>query len=105
MTGSLAGAITHCALSRRAALARAGQAVEAALKAKREGNLKEAEELLRAAIALDDNNVEAHRVLGWTLADQGRKPEAAKEFRKGLALTQDEQVRKTSAEALKRLDE
>ena len=78
--------------------------MKAALAAKRQGNLKEAEELLRAAIELDDSNVEARRVLGWTLADQGRKAEAAEEFRKVLALTEDEQVRKTSEEALKRLE-
>jgi len=102
-TAALADAAEEQAL-RRAEQAKAGTAVKAALAAKREGDLKEAEELLRAAIELDDGNVEAHRILGWTLADQGRKAEAAEEFRKVLALTQDEQVRKKSEEALKRLE-
>ncbi|HJN14756.1 MAG TPA: tetratricopeptide repeat protein [Armatimonadota bacterium] len=90
--------------SRREEQAEAGEAVTAALAEKRKGNLREAEGLLRAAIALDDGNVEAHRVLGWTLADQGRKPEAAEEFRKVIALTEDAAVRKASEDALKRLE-
>ena len=54
--------------------------------------------------SLSSRRVEAHRVLAWTLARQGRKAEAAAEFRKVLELTQDEQIRKEATDALKRLE-
>jgi len=42
------------------------------------------------------------QALAWTLADQGKKAEAADEFRRVIELTQDDAVRKASEEALKR---
>jgi tetratricopeptide (TPR) repeat protein len=84
--------------------AQAAAEVRAALAAKQVGKFKEAEEHLRRAIELDGASVEAHRVLAWTLSRQGRKAEAAEEFRKVLELTQDEQIRKEATDALQRLE-
>jgi beta-lactamase regulating signal transducer with metallopeptidase domain len=78
--------------------------VQAGTAAKRAGNLQEAEKQLRQALNLDPGNVEARRVLAWTLAELGRKPEAAAEFRKVIELSQDQKVRQEAEAALRRLE-
>ena len=78
--------------------------LQAALAEKRVGRLKDAEKRLLRLLRLDPGNVEAHRALGWTLADQGRKAEAAEQFRKVIEFTQDAAVKDEAGKALERLE-
>ena len=74
-----------------------------ALAHKQRGQLQQAEAALRQALRVDPENVEAHRVLAWTLVAVGRKAEAAAEFRRVIDLTQDAQVQQEAEKALERL--
>ncbi len=78
--------------------------VEMALTLKRAGKLREAEAKLRTVVGLDPANLQAHRVLGWTLVDLGLRTEAEKEFRKVLELNPSDAVRAEVEAALRKLE-
>ena len=60
---------------------------EQAMKLKPEDNYsKEAEELLKKAITLNDSLPDAHTALGYTLLQKGTLPEAVKSFAHAVEL-------------------
>ncbi len=84
----------------------AGEAADLAQRAlalKRAGQLAASAAVYRRAIGLDSALVDAHWGLAWVLAAQGRKAEAATEFRQVLALAREGPLAQEAASALKRL--
>ncbi|HJN15193.1 MAG TPA: tetratricopeptide repeat protein [Armatimonadota bacterium] len=86
-------------------LAQTGALLRRALALKRQGQLQDAEGLLREAIELAPQDAEPHRVLAWTLVEMGKDTEATGEFRRAIELTEDPAVKREAEAALKRLDQ
>jgi tetratricopeptide (TPR) repeat protein len=84
--------------------ARANDLLNEAVVLKRRGQHLAAEKLLHEAIELNPRNVEAHRVLAWTLAEQRKTDAAAAAFRKVIELTDDPDVKREAEAALRRLE-
>lgn len=72
--------------------------VDEGLAAKKAGQLDKAVSSLKAAIAQEPDNVDAHWGLAWVLADQEKIEEAVTHFKKVVELTDDQQ-KKTDAQA------
>jgi len=72
--------------------------VKEGLTAKKAGQLDKAVSSLKAAIAQEPGNVEAHWGLAWVLADQEKNEEAITHFKKVVELADDPQ-KKTDAQA------
>jgi tetratricopeptide (TPR) repeat protein len=70
---------------------------------KGKSQLDQAETSFQKAVTADPNNVKAHYDLAWTLALEGKKPEAITEFKAVLGLTPDPTQKKEATAALKRL--
>ncbi len=84
--------------------ARASDLLSQAVVLKRRGQHGDAEKLLHEAVELDPRNAEAHRVLGWTLAEQRKTDAAAAAFHKVIELTDDPDVKREAEAALRRLE-
>ena len=77
--------------------------VEEGLTAKKAGQLDKAVSSLKAAIAQEPDNVDAHWGLGWVLADQKKIEEAVSHFKKVVELTDDQQKKTDAQAAIERL--
>lgn len=88
--------------------AAAGEGVEAKVNRARElkasGNLSEAADLLREAVAEDPAAVETHRVLAWVLIATKDSEGAKQQFQEVLDLDPQSEAGKEAQEALGRLD-
>jgi hypothetical protein len=73
------------------------------LAAKKVGQLDKAVSNLKAAIAQDPNNVDAHWALAWVLADQKKTEEAVSHFEKVIEFTDDQQRKNDAHAAVERL--
>jgi Tfp pilus assembly protein PilF len=73
------------------------------MNAKATGQLDQAAGSFRKAVAADPKNEAAHYDLAWTLALQGKKPEAVTEFQTVLTLSPNPTHQKEAKAALKRL--
>ena len=79
--------------------------VQTAVMAKRVGRYDIAVNECQAALKIDPQYHEARWVLGWVLAEQGRKPEAAEQFRTIVALVPGTTKAKEALAGLERLGE
>jgi Tol biopolymer transport system component len=77
--------------------------LEKAAAAKRDGDLKEAETLLRQALQVDPNSAQAHWLLAWVLVAKEDKAAAADELRKVIELAADPKMKQEAQAALDRM--
>lgn len=81
----------------------AGDLVAQGLAAKKAGQLEKAVGKLKAALAREPDNADAHWGLAWVLADQQKKQEAITHFKQVVELADDPQRKSDAQAAIERL--